>query len=115
MTHKFAYILVALVCLALTGYFAAVNTATVAVNFAGQSYPVSLALLTIKWTLVGAVAALCVVRLRRREEKTEQKHLEWKAQDAKLEAEIRSDEVKLLEAKVATLEAALNKALKKKS
>ena len=62
-------LLVALVCLALTGYFAAVNTASVPVNFAGQSYPVSLALLTIKWTLVGAVAALCIVRLRRREEK----------------------------------------------
>ena len=115
MTHKFAYILISAVCIIGTVYFAAVNTGNIQVNFLGKSWEVSLALIVIKLFLVGGVCALCVARLRRREEKTEQKQLEWKAQDAKLQAEIQTDAVKLLEAKVATLETALEKALKKKA
>lgn len=38
---------------------------------------------------------------------------DWQKQDAKLAAEIKSDREKQLEAKIATLEVALNKALKK--
>ena len=43
----------------------------------------------------------------------EKRKLEWQAQDAKLAAEVKSDREKQLEAKIATLETALQRALKK--
>jgi uncharacterized integral membrane protein len=46
-----------------------------------------------------------------REKRGEQKMVEWEKQDAKLMQEIATDREKLLEAKVATLETALAKAL----
>jgi len=49
-----------------------------------------------------------------REKRGEVKKVEWEKQDVKLMKEVASDQVKLLEAKIATLEVALNKALKKK-
>ncbi len=114
MTHKALYILFVAVCLIGTIYFCAVNTAVVPVNFFGKVWSVSLALIVAKLYIVGILCGLSVTRLRRREEKSEQKQLEWKAQDAKLAAEIQTDAVKLLEAKIATLETALDKALKRK-
>jgi hypothetical protein len=53
-------------------------------------------------------------KIRSKELKSEAKLLQWQAQDAKLAVEIQSDKEKQLEAKIATLEAALNSALKKK-
>jgi hypothetical protein len=44
----------------------------------------------------------------------EQTKLGWEKEDQKLSLQIESDKMKLLEAKIATLEVALNKALKKK-
>jgi hypothetical protein len=52
---------------------------------------------------------------KRREAKGEQELVKWSNQDAKLMTEIASDQVKLLEAKIATLEVALKSALKKKN
>jgi hypothetical protein len=46
--------------------------------------------------------------------KSETVKSDWQAQDLKLVAEIKSDRENQLEAKIATLESALNKALKKK-
>jgi hypothetical protein len=46
--------------------------------------------------------------------KSEVAKSDWQVQDVKLVAEIKSDRENQLEAKIATLESALNKALKKK-
>lgn len=115
MSHKLIYILISAICILGTLYFAVMNTQSVELSFVGQKFTVSLALIAVKLFVLGGVTAFCLQRLRRREEKSEQKQLEWKAQDAKLQAEIQGDTVKLLEAKIATLETALEKALKKKN
>ncbi|MBI5175850.1 MAG: hypothetical protein HY986_23395 [Candidatus Melainabacteria bacterium] len=114
MSHKILYILISVFLVVSTLYFAAINTANISCNFIGQKFDVPLAWIVIKLYILGGVTTLFLLRLRRREEKSEQKQLEWKAQDAKLQAEIQNDTVKLLEAKIATLETALDKALKKK-
>jgi hypothetical protein len=46
--------------------------------------------------------------------KSETAKIDWQVQDVKLMAQIKSDRENQLEAKIATLESALNKALKKK-
>lgn len=115
MTHKALYIAAIIVFLAGTVYLAAVNTQSIAVSAFNQTFQVPLAWIVIKLFLLGAASAYCAGRLKRREQKSEQKQLEWKAQDAKLAAEIQTDTVKLLEAKIATLETALDKALKKRN
>lgn len=63
---------------------------------------------------VGTVAGLWAIQ-KRRVVKSEQELVKWSNQDAKLMTEIASDQVKLLEAKIATLEVALKSALKKKA
>ncbi len=89
----------------------------------GQSVSFSLfgsaVLLPLGPTLVGAwvaglVGSVAVWQTKIREVRSEKKLQKWDVQDQKLAKEVASDAVKLLEAKVATLEVALTKALEKK-
>ena len=72
------------------------------------------ACLALSW-LGGGGLALAYRQLTLPKIKSEGVKSEWQVQDAKLAAEIKSDREKQLEAKIATLEAALSKALKKTS
>jgi uncharacterized integral membrane protein len=114
MTVKIAYVFLALLVSVPTLIFAFFNGTNVPVSYFGTVMQVPLALIVVKCFVLGGVFVLAITRIRRREQKSEQKQLEWKAQDAKLAAEIKDDNVKLLEAKIATLEAALERSLKKK-
>ena len=63
---------------------------------------------------LGLAAGLAFLVERGRQAARQDKQLEkWEAQDVKLLTEVKSDKEKQLEAKIATLEAALQKALKK--
>jgi uncharacterized integral membrane protein len=101
---------------AFTIYFMA-TTASLNVSYtiASQVLQLPLPLIVLKFFALGVVTMFCVWKIRSKELKSEAKQLQWQAQDAKLAVEIQSDKEKQLEAKIATLEAALTSALKKKS
>jgi uncharacterized integral membrane protein len=94
-----------------------VTTASLNVSYtiASQALQLPLPLIVLKFFALGVVTMFCVWKIRSKELKSEAKQLQWQAQDAKLAVEIQSDKEKQLEAKIATLEAALTSALKKKS
>lgn len=110
------YLLIGFIAIAFIALviFAWQNQQLVPINYFSIQMNVSLALLVIKPYLVGVASTYFFFRLRSKEKIAQTKQLEWKHQDAKLQAEIYSDEKKLLEAKIATLEVALEKALKKR-
>jgi hypothetical protein len=105
-------ILFATACLDLV--VAVLNPAVLSLNLPGivVALPAGAALF-IAWAL-GAAGALTVVWSAAAHQQTQDKHLTaWAAQDAKLSASLQSDREKQLEAKIATLEAALQRVLKK--
>ena len=114
MLPKYLFIAIAILAAIITILFAAMNSAAVPVTMPGIHTDVSLALIAVKFYVLGVISAVCIWKIRSKKLKGEAKQLEWQAQDAKLQAEIRSDREKQLEAKIATLETALNAALKKK-
>lgn len=79
----------------------------------GNIYPLPVGLLIIVSLVVGFFAGISDYLSIIRSNKQEQIKSDWQAQDAKLVASITSDREKQLEAKISTLETALEKALKK--
>jgi uncharacterized protein YlxW (UPF0749 family) len=68
----------------------------------------------IFYFVCGFLIPLSILGIRHQQNINSSKHLaDWQKQDAKLASEINSDREKQLEAKIATLEAALKSALKK--
>ena len=80
----------------------------------GNAAPLPLGATLIGAWAAGLVASVAVWQTKIVEVRSEKKLQQWEAQDQKLAKEVASDAVKLLEAKVATLEAALSKALERK-
>ncbi len=79
------------------------------------TFTVPIGLMIIISLIVGSFAGIAdYLSLPRRGKQGEIKQ-QWQVQDAKLAANIGSDREKQLEAKIATLETALDKALKKQS
>jgi len=89
------------------------NAAVIPVAMLSAHADLPLAMVIIVSYLIGAGTIFCVWRMQRKEIKIEQKKLEWKTEDAKLQTEIQSDKVHQLELQVKTLESALEKALKR--
>jgi uncharacterized integral membrane protein len=89
------------------------NQASVPMKFFSFHVEAPMYLLVIKCYVLGALSSCCVFWMRRKDTKVEQKKLEWKTEDAKLQTEIQSDKVHQLELQVKTLESALDKALKR--
>ena len=114
MLPKYLFLALALLATAATAFFAAYNIQTVPITLPGIHVDVSLALIAVKFYALGAVSAFSLWKIRSKKLKGQATQLQWQAQDAKLQAEIRSDREKQLEAKIATLETALGAALKKK-
>jgi uncharacterized integral membrane protein len=114
MLPKILFTAIAALAAIITIIFALMNTAAVSVVMPGTHIDLPLAVVAVKFYALGIISAVCGWKIRSKTLKVEAKQLEWQAQDAKLQAEIRSDREKQLEAKIATLEVALNAALKKK-
>jgi uncharacterized integral membrane protein len=94
--------------------FAIQNAQLIPFNFFGTGTSLPLGASLIGAWLAGLVGSLAVWQTKIVEVRSEKKLQEWDVQDQKLAKEVASDAVKLLEAKVATLEVALSKALEKK-
>ncbi len=107
------FLFLAIVCVGLTLLVCFFNPANVPVHFFKCDLNLPLWVMVVKGYVLGAATIFCVYSTRRKEEKVEQKKLEWKTEDAKLQTEIQSDRVHQLELQVQTLESALDKALKR--
>lgn len=90
------------------------NQAACDLIFFGITMKVSSGIAFFVGYLLCLAATLISARLACAGEKANEKRIEqWQSQDAKLALEVQSDKEKQLEAKIATLEAALQRALKK--
>lgn len=115
MLPKYLYMALAGLSIAFTIYFMATTAAlSVSYTIASQPLQLPLPLVALKFFALGVITMFSIWKIRSKELKSEAKQLQWQAQDAKLAVEIQSDKEKQLEAKIATLEAALTSALKKK-
>jgi len=83
------------------------------VQLFGYGWSLPLGALVIVSLIIGFLAGVSDYLSLSRSGKEEQIKGEWQAQDTKLIASVTSDREKQLEAKISTLEAALDKALKK--
>jgi len=113
MLSKNLFLALAVLCGAFIVALACCNTAVVPVKLFAIHGDVPMAFVVLKAYAAGALTIFCVWRMQRKEVKIEQKKLEWKTEDAKLQTEIQSDRVHQLELQVKTLESALDKALKR--
>jgi len=78
-------------------------------------FSISFGLILVIALIAGSFAGVSDYLTLNRDVRRNQIQEKWQAQDAKLVADITSDREKQLEAKINTLEAALEKALKKQS
>jgi len=83
-------------------------------NLFGSALPIPLGVSLIGAWVSGLVASLALWQTKIKEVKSQKTLQKWEVQDAKMLKENESDKIKLLEAKIATLEAALTQTLKKK-
>jgi uncharacterized integral membrane protein len=99
---------------ALVVFLTLLNGATASLSLFGAhlSVPVGAVILISFLFGIACTFTLLISRFTARST-SNQKLLEWQVQDAKLLEQVKSDREKQLEAKIATLETALQKALKK--
>ncbi|HEY9714811.1 MAG TPA: LapA family protein [Chroococcales cyanobacterium] len=93
---------------------AAQNTAPEPLSLFGAQATVSPCWLMLGAWVAGLFGTISVFQQRVKAIKSEKQLEKWEAQDAKLQDEVLTDRIKQLEAKNATLDAALKKALEKK-
>jgi uncharacterized integral membrane protein len=113
MHSKNLFLALAIFFTAFVFSLACFNQANVPVKLFSIHCDLPMAVIISKCYLLGVLTSFCVWLRQRKETKVEQKKLEWKTEDAKLQTEIQSDKVHQLELQVKTLESALDKALKR--
>ena len=113
MTRNLPIILIMLVTL-IIGALSFVNGTMVSMSLFGAALQVPEGFLLGGGYVLGMILSLPVVMARLASQKASHKQLsQWQTQDNKLAGQVQSDKEKQLEAKIATLEAALQRALKK--
>ena len=113
MQSKNLFLFLAVLLVAAVITMACFNMAVVPVTLFSLHINVPMAALIAKCYVMGLLTSYCVWLMQKKEVTIEQKKLEWKTEDAKLQTEIQSDKVHQLELQVKTLESALDKALKR--
>jgi len=89
------------------------NSQTTLFNIFTWALTIPLWTINLSCLSLGAVGGYLIRLVIGSKTTNDERKLDWQAQDAKLMASIASDKEKQLEAKIATLEAALKNALKK--
>lgn len=115
-TKAFYYVVlgVAVILALIIITVAIMNGQPVPFNLFGATLPLSIGGTLIGAWVAGLIGSVAVWQTKIAEARSEKKIQKWEVQDQKLAKEVASDTVKLLEAKIATLEVALSKALEKK-
>lgn len=115
MSAKTKFVAINLLGLVLAIIVLVSNSQTVGLKLLGAEIPLSTGTFFLVSYIIGALIGGCSMLplIAGKQEQNVAKLKEWQAQDAKLAVEVQSDKEKQLEAKIATLEAALKQALKK--
>lgn len=113
MIVRYAVLAVWALLAALFIYLAIANPQPATLAIFGSQFKTPLSLIILTPLVLSLLAAVSAELVRAPKVASERRQREWAAQDAKLMAEVKSDREKQLEAKIATLEAALKQALAK--
>lgn len=115
MSAKTTSIIINLAGIIIVAVLFAGNQAPLNLQLAGTAITVPSGASLIALYVIGALLSFCAALplLKGSQDRNIEKLKDWQKQDAKLSQEIQSDKERLLEAKIATLEAALKQALKK--
>lgn len=115
MNKKPIFLTISIVAIALAVAIAGQNCQIVNLKFFGSQMPLSFCVIGFAMFALGSLTMLPALLSRAKEAKSEQIQVGWQQQDEKLKGELTNDKIKNLEAKIQTLEVALEKSLKKKS
>jgi uncharacterized integral membrane protein len=114
MSTKMVPLVVPAIIAVLVVALAATNLTNVVFSLFGAALSIPEGTILAAGFFLGLLSMFPVVRARIVSEQASHKALtKWDAEDQKLATQVQSDREKQLEAKIATLEAALQKALKK--
>ncbi len=113
MNKKPIFLLGSILAIAVTVAVAGQNCEPVALKFFGNQMQISFCVIAFVMFACGGLSTLPVLLSRAKEAKSEKLQVAWQQQDEKLKEELTNDKIKQLEAKIATLDAALKKSLKK--
>ncbi len=114
MNKKPIFLIVSILAIALTVAVAGQNCEPVTLKFFGSQVAVSFCVVAFATFALGCLSTLPVLLNRAKEVKSGEIQVAWREQDEKLKEELTNDKIKLLEAKIQTLDAALKQSLKKK-
>jgi hypothetical protein len=114
VNKKPIYLFVSVLAIAIAVCVAGQNCEAVTLKFFGSQIPVSFCVVAFVMFACGGLSTLPVLLSRAKEVKSDQLQVTWQQQDVKLKDELTNDKIKLLEAKILTLDAALKQSLKKK-
>lgn len=114
MNKKPIFLTISILAIAITVAVAGQNCEPVNVKFFGSVMPVSFCVIAFAMFACGALSTLPALLSKAKDVKSEQIQMNWQQQDEKLKEELTNDKIKLLEAKIQTLDAALKQSLKKK-
>ncbi len=112
MNKAIGPIIFCLLSTALVAVVALSNTTAIKISLLSSTFDFAPGFLALGTFVLGAVSVLSFALIRAGKQITSSKiEGQWEKQDVKLSAEIESDKVKQLEAKITTLEVALKSAL----
>lgn len=114
VNKKPIFLLVSILAIAATVVVAGQNCEPVTLKFFGSQMSVSFCVVAFAMFACGSLSTIPMLLSRVKEAKSEQLQVTWQQQDEKLKEELTNDKIKLLEAKIQTLDAALKQSLKKK-
>ncbi|HNB22074.1 MAG TPA: hypothetical protein PKZ32_06650 [Candidatus Melainabacteria bacterium] len=114
MNKKPIFLAVSILAIALAAAIGAQNFDAVTIKFFGNQMVVPFAAAAFVMFACGGASTLPALLKSAKEAKSEELQVSWQKQDEKLKEELTNDKIKMLEAKIATLDAALKQSLKKK-
>lgn len=114
MNKKPIFLVLSVLAVAVAVAVGAQNFDAVTIKLFGNQIAVPFCATALVMFACGALSTLPALLGRAKEAKSEQLQVNWQKQDEKLKEELTNDKIKMLEAKIATLDAALKQSLKKK-
>jgi len=114
MNKKPIFLAVSVLSIAIALAIGAQNLDPVTIKLFGSQMAIPFGLAGLLMFVCGGLSTLPALLSTAKEAKSEQLQVTWQKQDEKLKEELTNDKIKMLEAKIATLDAALKQSLKKK-
>jgi len=114
MNKKPIFLAISILAIAVAVAVAGQNCEPVAIKMFGSQIQISFCVIAFLMFVCGGLSTLPALLTKAKDVKSEQIQMNWQQQDEKLKEELTNDKIRLLEAKIQTLDAALKQSLKKK-